>query len=181
MSTTMAAGNDIKTRFYDQVEVLKARFMALQPRERVIVAVGMILVVCTAVYTLGIAPLNKAVNDRTTRIAQKQQDLAWMQGVAAQLSVLNSAQPSMNSSGESMVVLIANSASSGNVASALTGQTPDGSNGVRVRFEGVQFDALVVWLGALQKQYGIRVKSADISRTAQPGQVSATLALTRGV
>ncbi len=171
---------DFKTRFYQQYAQLKVRFMALQPRERMIIVAGTILALLTAIYTLGIAPMNKAVAERNGRIEQKQQDLAWMQGVAAQLSALGSTQPTINSSGESMVVLIANSVSGGNLGSALTGQTPDGPNGVRVRFEGVQFDALVLWLGALQKEYGIHVTAADISRTAQSGQVNASLTLARG-
>ncbi len=170
---------DLKLRALEQYEQLKARFAELQPRERWIVAGGSLLVLLVAIYILVLAPLHTAVNERSTRIVQKQQDLAWMQSVAPQLSALVAAMPSVNSSGESMVVLIANSASSGNVAAALTGQTPDGPDGVRVRFEGVGFDALVVWLGALQRDYGIRVKDAEITRMAQLGQVNASLTLSR--
>lgn len=172
--------DDVMLRIEQQLAPLKVRFVALQPRERVIIVVGTLLVFLTALYTLGIAPLNKAVNERSARIAQKQRDLAWMQSVAAPLSMLASAQPPPSSQNESLVVVIANSASSGNVASALTGQTPEGNNGVRVRFEGVQFDALIVWLGALQKDYGIQVKTAEIIRATQPGQVNVNLSLTRG-
>lgn len=167
-----------KAQLEDGMVQLREHFMALQPRERVIVAVGAALVLITAIYTLGLAPLYKAVNAREARVLQKQEDLAWMQSVAPQLSALASQSP-VTGNGESMVVLIANSAQSGNVASALTGQTPDGPNGVRVRFEGVGFDALVLWLGTLQRSYGVSVREAEITR-AQPGQVNASLALTRG-
>lgn len=172
--------NDFPARIDALLLPLKERFMALQPRERLIIVVGSILVLLIALYTLGIAPLNKAVSERNARVLQKQQDLLWMQSIAAPLSALQRAQPAQASAGESLVVVIANSASSGNIAGALTGQTPDGGNGVRVRFEGVQFDALVVWLGALQRDYGIQVKTAEINRIAQPGQVNASLALSRG-
>lgn len=171
---------DFKARINEQYAQLKARFMALQPRERIVVIAGAILVLLTAIYMLGLAPLYQAISERDTRVMQKQQDLVWMQSVASRLSALGSAQPAATSSGESMVVLIANSATSSNVSGALTGQTPDGPNGVRVRFEGVSFDALVVWLGALQKDYGIHVTAAEINRTAQAGQVNANLTLTRG-
>lgn len=171
--------SNFKAQLDNSYEQLKARFMALLPRERIIIATGSVLILLIAIYTLGLAPLYKAVNERATRVTQKQLDLAWMQSVSPQLNALNSSQPNVNSSGESMVVLIANSATSGNVAGALTGQTPDGANGVRVRFEGVSFDALVIWLGALQKDYGIRVKEAEINRTPQSGQVNASLTLAR--
>lgn len=171
--------NDFKLQAQQQYAQLKSKYDELQPRERAIVVGGAILVLLVAIYMLGLAPLYKALNDRTTRITQKQQDLVWMQSVAGQLSALNSAQSSTNSNGESMVVLVANSASSRNVSSALTGQTPDGPNGVRVRFEDVSFDALIIWLGAIQKDYGIHVKDAEITRVSQVGQVSASLSLSR--
>jgi general secretion pathway protein M len=172
--------NDFKARFDSQLADLQARFRELQPRERVIIIVGTVLVLLTAIYTLGLAPLNKAVNTRNQHITEKQQDLAWMQSMAGKLSAMGNALPASANSNESMVVLIANAASGGGVATALTGQTPDGPNGVRVRFEGVQFDALVLWLGALQKDYGIHVKAAEINRGAQSGLVNASLTLARG-
>jgi|GEM_PF-141886 len=179
MATDFNAG-DFKARIDSALADLKARFMELQPRERIIISVGAVLVLITAIYTLGFAPLNKAVNERQQRIAQKQQDLAWMQSVVGKLSAMSGAMPAAANSNESMVVLIANSASGGGIAGSLTGQTPDGENGVRVRFENVQFDALVLWLGALQKDYGIHVKAAEINRSAQSGQVNVSLQLSRG-
>ncbi len=178
MSSIM--NSDFKTRISDQYLQLRTRFMALQPRERIVVIGGAILVGMTAIYVLGLAPLYKAVNERKASVTQKQEDLAWMQGVAARLSTFSASLPSAAANGESMVVVIANSATSSNVSAALTGQTPDGQDGVRVTFEGVPFDALVVWLGALQKDYGVRVKAAEINRTNQPGQVNANLTLSRG-
>jgi general secretion pathway protein M len=171
---------DFKARLEESLRPLKARFMELQPRERTIVVVGLVLVLLTAIYTLGLAPLYKAVNDRNQRITQKQQDLAWMQGVVGKLSTMGAALPNASSRNDSMVVLIANSAGGGGVGTSLTGQTPDGPDAVRVRFEGVQFDALVLWLGALQKDLGIHVKAAEINRTGQSGQVNASLTLSRG-
>lgn len=172
--------SSFKTQLDDFIVPLRTRFMALQPRERVIIAAGTVLVLLTAIYTLGLAPLYKAINEREARVMQKQQDLAWMQDVAPRLSAAGGAQPNVTGSNESMVVLVANSATSSNVAGALTGQTPDGVNGVRVRFEGVSFDAMVIWLGALQRDYGIRVTEAEIARTPQPGLVNASLTLARG-
>ena len=161
----------------EQVEQLKQRFMALQARERIIVICGAVLVLLVGVYTSGLAPLYKAVNERTVRVTQKQQDLAWMQNVAPQLSALSNKRP-VNST-ESLVVVIASTAGRANIGSALTGQTPNGNNSVRVRLEGVQFDALVLWLGMLQTEFGIGVDTADINRSSQPGQVNAGLTLTR--
>lgn len=170
--------SDLKLRTLQTVEQWQERFQALQPRERMIISAGGLLLVLVALYTLVLAPLSRAVETRTQRIAQKQQDLSWMQSIAPQLSALVASQPNPGSSGESMVVLVANSATSSNISAALTGQTPDGPDGVRVRFEGVNFDALVVWLGALQRDYGIQITEAELNRV-NAGQVNATLRLSR--
>lgn len=162
-----------------RIEQLRIWFVGLQPRERLIILVGSGLLLLTAIYTLGIAPLNKAVTERRARVLQKQSDLAWMQSVVSQVSVASASRPLANLN-ESIVVTIANTAGQANISSALTGQSPTGPNEVRVRFEAVDFDALVLWLGTLQQQAGIHVSAAEINRTANPGRVNADLTLARG-
>ena len=54
-------------------------------------------------------------------------------------------------------------------------------NGIRVEFENVAFDKLVVWLGDLSNQYGMEVQAGSLSAIAQagPGRVNASLTLER--
>ena len=170
---------DIKVRFPEQLDKLKTRFASMQSRERMLVLFCAFLVVAAAVYLAAFMPLYKAVSDQKARISQKQQDLAWMKAMTGQLSALSSTQPAGSTNGESMVVLIANSATGSNVSAALTGQTPDGQNGVKVRLEGVNFDDLILWLGQLQKSYGIRIKDAELTKLPQPGHVDASISLGR--
>lgn len=159
---------------------LKDRFNALQPRERAIIIGGAILVLVTAIYLLALAPLYAAVNGQTKRVAQKEGDLAWMRSVAGEVSVLSSAAPSRpGPSNESLVVLIDRAARECGLGSSLTGQTPNGENGIRVRLESAEFDKLMVCLGTLQQVHSIDVESATIDRTAKPGLVNANLVLTR--
>lgn len=170
---------DLRMRFSGELDKLKVRLSSMQSRERVMVVSCGLLIMAAAIYLIGFMPLYKAVSDQKTRISQKQQDLAWMKAMSGQLSALNSSQPVASNSGESMVVLIANSATGSNVSAALTGQTPDGQNGVKVRLEGVNFDDLVVWLGQLKKSYGIHIKDAEITKLPQPGHVDASISLAR--
>jgi general secretion pathway protein M len=172
--------SDARQQLNEALTRARAWFMEREPRERMALTIGAAIVACAVVYVAAFLPLDTVVATRSKRIEQKQNDLAWMQAIAPQLSSF-SANTAMRNNSESMVVLIANAATSGNVSAALTGQTPDGPNGVRVRFEGVQFDALVVWLGTLQKDYGIHITAAELSRTPQSGLVNAALSLQRGV
>jgi type II secretory pathway component PulM len=152
--------------------------MALEARERMIVGGGIVLLLALFIYTFGLSPFYKSVGDRTARVTQKQQDLAWMQSMAPQLRALGNTHPVSNPN-ESLVVVIASTAGRANIASSISGQTPSGNNSVRVRLDGVQFDSLMAWLGTLQNEFGINPETADITHGAQPGKVNAVLTLTR--
>lgn len=159
---------------------LRDKFNALQPRERVVIIAGAILVLVAAVYVLALAPLYSAVNAQAKRVAQKEGDLAWLRSVSGEVAVLSAAAPSRpGPSNESMVVLIDRAARECGLGSSLTGQTPNGDRGIRVRLESAEFDKLMVCLGTLQQVHAVDVESATIDRTAKPGLVNANLVLTR--
>lgn len=162
------------------MQKIKDRLNALQPRERVIVIGGTILVLVTAVYVLGLAPLYAAVGAQAKRVEQKEGDLAWMRSVAGEVATLSASNPSRpGPSNESLVVLIDRAAQQCGVSSSLTGQTPNGENGIRVRLEGAEFDKIMVCLGTLQQVHLVDVESATIDRTGKPGLVNANLVLKR--
>lgn len=162
------------------MQKLKQRFNTLQPRERIIVLGGAILVLVTAVYVLGLAPLYAAVNAQAKRVDQKEGDLAWMRSVAGEVAMLSASAPSRpGPSNESLVVLIDRAARECGLGSSLTGQTPNGERGIRVRLEAAEFDKLMVCLGTLQQMHAVEVESATIDRTGKPGLVNANLVLTR--
>ena len=60
---------------------------------------------------------------------------------------------------------------------------PTTANGVRVEFEGVAFDELVLWLGDLSSQYGMHVQAGSLSAISQagPGRINASLTLERAL
>jgi len=162
------------------MQKLKDRFNTLQPRERWIVLGGAILLLVTAIYVLALAPLYSAVNAQAKRVEKKEGDLAWLRSVAGEVSVLSAAAPTRpGPSNESLVVLIDRAARECGLGASLTGQTPNGDNGIRVRLEGAEFDKLMVCLGQLQQVHSVDVESATIDRTAKPGLVNANLVLLR--
>jgi general secretion pathway protein M len=58
---------------------------------------------------------------------------------------------------------------------------PTTGNGIRVEFDNVAFDDLVLWLGDLSSQYGMQVTSGSMSTSSQsaPGRINATFTLER--
>ncbi|HKR35637.1 MAG TPA: type II secretion system protein M [Steroidobacteraceae bacterium] len=161
------------------MQKLKDWFFSLKPRERAIVAGGGVLVLLIAIYMLGLAPFYSAVNSRAERVARKEADLAWMRSVGGEVMALNASGQAVAPSDESLVVLIDRAARECGLGSALTGQTPSGDNGIRVRLEQAEFDKLVVCLGSLQQAHSVTIESANIDRTGKPGFVNASLVLTR--
>lgn len=162
------------------IQKLKDWFDSLKPRERLIVVIGGGLVLLTAVYA-GLAPLYKGLHDRSERVARKQGDLAWMRSVAGEMQALSANQPSAAAAvaGESLVVLIDRNARECGLGASLTGQTPNGDTGIRVRLEAAAFDVLVACLSKLQQAHSVSIESATFDRTAKPGLVNASLVLNR--
>ncbi|HEV8330089.1 MAG TPA: type II secretion system protein GspM [Steroidobacteraceae bacterium] len=162
------------------MQKLKDRFSSLQARERAIVVLGGVLVLLVAIYMLALAPFYAAVNSRAERVARKEGDLAWMRSVGGEVMALSANSPTAAApTNESLVVLIDRTARECGLGAALTGQTPNGDNGIRVRLEQAEFDKLVVCLGSLQQAHAVNIESANIDRTAKPGFVNASLVLTR--
>ena len=151
---------------------------SLEERERILVCAAGLLVAIFLLYFALFAPFYKAVSTRTARVERKQQDLAWLRSVAPTVRQISASRPGANS-GESLVVLIDRTARQSGLDRSLTGQTPNGDRGMRVRLESANFDALIAWLSGLQQQYNVSVESAAIDRTDKSGLVNASLVLTR--
>jgi general secretion pathway protein M len=162
------------------MQQLKDWFNSLQPRERAIVAGGAALVALVALYTFALAPFYKTLHDRSERVARKESDVAYMRSVAGELQALGANQPmSAAPTGESLVVLVDRTARECGLGTSLTGQTPNGETGIRVRLESAAFDVLMKCLGNLQQVHAISIESASFDRASRSGLVNANLVLNR--
>ncbi len=160
---------------------IKNWFYGLQPRERWMVSGGAVIVVITLLYLFVLAPFYAAVATQEARVSKKQADLAWMRSVAGDVIALSRDAPmaAVAPVGESLVVLVDRTARECGLSSALTGQTPNGATGIRVRLERAEFDKLVLCLANLQQAHAVSIESATIDRTSEPGFVNASLVLNR--
>lgn len=144
---------------------------SLAPRERKTVLYGG-LAAAALLLVGGTWQLHASAAATAERLEAKRADLAWMQAVAPRLQ----AMPAVRSD-ESLPLLVDRTARDAGLAQSLSGADPAGNGGLRVRFEGASFDALVIWLSRIQQERGLVVESASIDATEAEGLVNASLVL----
>jgi general secretion pathway protein M len=157
------------------MDALRQWYRGLAGRERQFVTIGG----CAAlaiILLMGVLPLTRSAAALEERVAAKRADLAWMRSVAPVLANAGPA-PDSQATQESLVVTVDRTAREANLGESLARSEPAGNGGQRVQFERAPFDVLVAWLARLRQQHGIRVVSATIERSSEPGLVSATVEL----
>ncbi len=147
---------------------------ALSERERRVLLIG--APVAVLLFFLAVVlPLDRSVSRLHQQVARKQSDLAWMRQVAPELA----ASAPVRSASAPLIVLVDQSAPQAGLGQALSGSTPNGSKSLSVTLRQAPFDTLIGWLARLHQQYGVRVDSATIRRAHGPGEVNASLVLSR--
>lgn len=162
------------------MERLHLWFQSLAQRERLLVllAAGMVTI---AVVVLGVVqPLSGTRSALEDELIEKRSVLDDIERVAVRFGQSGGAAAvAAQAASESLVVLIDRTTRGRGLAPHLRRNEPDGANGIRLRFENVPFDDLVLWLGDLQTLHGIAVTNANADPTDNPGRVSANLQLSR--
>ena len=151
----------------------------LAPREQIMVAVCGVFVVGALIWVMAIQPLYKGSAKLSGQVVEKESQLANLQELASQISPGGDSQTSATAgSNESIVVVIDKTTRSRSLDTYLKRNQPEGSNGVRLRFEGAPFDVLVQWIGELNKSYGMSMVSASFDE-AGTGRVNCSIVLNR--
>jgi type II secretory pathway component PulM len=155
--------------------MMKFDLANMNDRERRMLMFGGIAAVL--LLLLGVVlPLDRSVTSAQTRIEKKQADLQWMRAVGPELATAGPAVQAPASQ-ESMLVIVDRAARESGLGSSLVNSEPSGAGGLRVRLEKAPFGLIVGWLARLADQHGIRVESATMDNTGEPGVVNAGLVL----
>ncbi len=155
-------------------ERLETWYAALNPREQLIVRVGTLAAALLLVVGL-VLQLHGLVRTAEKRLAAKRADAAYIQSVLPELR----AAPLPATGGQSLVTVVDRTTRDAGLAANLKGTEPSGIGGVRVRFEGASFEALVTWLLRIQQEYGLSIQLATLEKTDTPGRVNASLTFVR--
>lgn len=161
---------------------MKDWFANLDEREQVIVAVGAVAAALILFWALVWMPLDRGQRNLAANVAAWEQSLADLRVLAATMPADGAAAagtPAVDTS-QSVVVVVDQTLREQNLNSAVKRRQPT-PNGIRVEFENVAFDQLVVWLGELSAIHGMSVQNGSLSlaNRAGPGRINASLTLER--
>jgi len=154
------------------MDQLKLWFAGLKERERRLLLAGGAALALLLLVGAVLMPLHAALSTALRRSDARRRDLQWMRGNAAEIRA--GALLAGAVANEPPVVVVDRTAREAGLAAALRGTQPSGA-GVRVQLEGAPFDTMLIWLGTLDRRYGLAVESITVDRAARTGTVNANV------
>jgi len=160
---------------------VKDWFENLDRRERIIVAGGAAVVVVALLFTFVWAPLDQNYKARVSSVAAWERSLVELRPLTDQSQASEGSVRPATGALQAPVVLVDQTLRVRSLDGFLKRSQPTTKDGIRVEFENIVFDDLVLWLGDLSDQHAMHVSSASFSVAARaaPGRINATLTLER--
>ena len=157
-------------------------FESLAQRERLFVSGGGAVLLVAMVYAFVWLPLDKGQQSMSASIAIWERSLADLKPLSGLLSGNpNAGSAAGVNSQQTPVVIIDQTLRARGLDTSLKRSQPTTTNGIRVEFDNIAFDDLVLWLGDLSTQFSMHVTTGSMSATSQagPGRINATFTLER--
>ena len=158
---------------------MKDWFASLDGREQKFVLTAAVFLAFAILYLSIWMPLDNGHRQATADVEIWQSSIEKLKplkgsrsgGTATQISPSNLQQP--------LVVVVDSTLRTRQLNTALQRSQPTGDN-IRVEFENVAFDELIMWLGDLSSQYALQVQSGSFSVSGDvQGRINAQLTLGR--
>lgn len=154
---------------------MKAWWEGLSSRERLLVAGGATLTLVLLLYALAWQPFQASHRRLRQNVAEQRAELAAMRQMAQEIKQLSgSGSKPATTEGRSLLTLVDQTARAAGLGAALKRVTPQGEDRLGVQFDAVEFDKLVTWLGALERDHRIVIVNLTVDRAAA-GRVNARL------
>ena len=163
---------------------MKNWFEGLESREQLFVSLGVIVVVAALLYGFVWAPLDRNHDAMANSVTDWQRSLAELGPLKGMAQTGGSTSTPTSSGGQQApIIIVDQTLRSRQLEQFRRRSQPTSSNGIRVEFENVAFDDLVLWLGDLSDQYSMHVQAGSLSKGSQSGagRINATLTLERGL
>lgn len=159
---------------------MKAWWEGLSSREHLLVAGGAMLILVLLFYALAWQPFQASHRRLRQSVAEQRAELAAMRQMAQEIKQLGgSGSKPATTEGRSLLTLVDQTARAAGLGAALKRVTPQGEDRLGVQFDAVEFDKLVTWLGALERDHRIVIVNLTVDRAAA-GRANARLIVQGG-
>ncbi len=161
---------------------MKNWFQGLAQREQIFVGGGALVVLIEVFHTLVWVPLDTGQETLATEVSVWQRSLAELKPLKGMQSTVTGNRATGTAlDTRDPIVIVDETLRARDLDRALQRSQPISTNGIRVEFDNVAFDELVLWLGDLSNRYGLLVSSGSMSQSSQsaPGRINATFTLER--
>lgn len=156
----------------------------LEAREQVFVVIGAIFVSIALIYYVLWVPLDRNHRQVATRVDTWERSLAELRPLRAMVASggLNNSTGAIASQ-QAPIIVVSQTLQSRGLEQYRRRSQPTTSNGIRVEFEEVAFDDLVLWLGDLSDTHAMHVQSGSLSEgdAVGDGRINASLTLERSL
>lgn len=156
----------------------------LEAREQVFVLIGALFIVFAVVYFLLWAPLEKSHRQMEASVQNWERSLAELRPLRAMVTSGNvTPSAGTSSSQQAPIIIVSQTLQSRGLEQYRRRSQPTTNNGIRVEFEDVAFDDLVLWLGDLSDNHALHVQAGSLSEgsAANDGRINASLTLERSL
>ena len=142
------------------------------PREQLAMQVGTAAVLMLLVWLLIVAPMHVWSRDARADYVQQRDTLAWME--ANRHRVGGTTTSSERAAGESLLTLANRTAANHDIS--FRRYEPVGTDSLSVTLEATPFNAVVQWLGEMERS-GVFASELSVRRRDEPGLVDARIVI----
>lgn len=165
------------TKQFPPIVKFRGWFYGLSSRDQTALKWMMFVLAIVMLYLLFWLPTQNSLQQSKAERDQAYQDLVWVKANERRALNITSSNPRQNSeqvlAGRSLLSVVSSSAQQFKVE--LQRFEPRGESRVSVTLDKVAFNQMMLWIGNLSDQYGIRVDQISVDKTDLPGRVSARL------
>ena len=153
---------------------MKAWWDRLNPRERILTGASGFIVLIVLAYLWVWEPFQARHHRLRQSVAEQRSDLAFMREAAQEIQRL-SGVARLASDGRSLLTLVDQTARTAGMGAALKQMAPQGEDRLSARLDAVEFDKLLPWLGALEREHPVVLVNVSVDRTEAAGLVNARI------
>lgn len=142
------------------------------PRERILLALLVLVVAPVALWLGVLAPLGEARRAAETRVAEATALQAWVQARVGEYTALAPSRPTGSEAADTGPVgasAVEQTLIDARLHAWLKSFDTDDDGGIRLRFEDVVFEELMTWISAQDPDWGYEITTLAIQETSAPG------------